>query len=233
MNLGLNDSLKLTWALKDLKSSHEVVLCPSEFALPLLAQILTKSAVKLGAQNVFWAERGAHTGETDAKSLKEIGCAYVILGHSERRALGESCRQVNSKIKAVLASGLTPVVCVGEAWDKYKAGKGKIFVAGQLKRALSGIKLADKKLIIAYEPIWAIGSGKPMMAKEADNMQLFIKQTAKRALKQARADIKVVYGGSVDAGNAKSFLQEDNIDGLLVGGASLKAPEFKKIANIK
>jgi len=233
MNLGLRASLTLARALKNLKSDNEVGVCPSDFALVGVGQILKGGRIKLGAQNVFWQDNGAYTGETSARSLKEIGCAYVILGHSEQRALGESCRRVNLKIKAVLAAGLTPVVCIGEDWVRYKSGKSRAFVSGQIKRALVGVKLNNKKLVIAYEPIWAIGSGKLMHSGEAGQMQVFVKQTAHQALKDLRAAIAVLYGGSVDAKNAKDYLRQAGTDGLLVGSASLRAEEFKKIAKIK
>ncbi len=233
MNLGLKASLVLAKAVKGIKTNNEVGVCPSAFALAGVKQILSGSQVKLGAQNCFWEIAGAFTGEISAKSLKEIGCAFVILGHSEQRALGETCQRVNLKTKAVLAAGLTPVVCVGEDWAKYKSGKSRAFVQGQIKRALTGIKLNGKKLVIAYEPIWAIGSGKAMRAGEANQMQALIKAEAKKVLGQPKAEVLVLYGGSVEAKNAADFLRQDNIDGLLIGGASLKAQEFKKIANIK
>lgn len=233
MNLGLKASLALAKAVKGIKSTNEIGVCPSDFALAGVKQILKDGQIKLGAQNCFWETAGAFTGETSAKSLKEIGCVYVILGHSEQRALGETCQKVNLKIRAVLAAGLIPVVCVGEDLAKYKAGKGRAFVAGQVKRALTGINLGKKKLVIAYEPIWAIGSGKAMQAREADSIQLFIKEEARKVLKQAKADLTVLYGGSVDAKNAKNFLSQNNIGGLLIGGTSLKAGDFKKIALYK
>ncbi len=230
MNLGLKGSLALARALKGLKSKNEVGVCPSDFALAGVKAVLGKSQIKLGAQNCFWEASGAYTGQTSAASLKELGCAYVILGHSELRALGESCRRVNLKAKAALARGLTPVICVGEDWTKYKAGKSRAFVSGQIKRALAGLKLGGKQLVIAYEPLWAIGSGRPLQAEAADATQAFIKSEARKALKQPRAAVAVLYGGSVNAANAKNFLRQGNIDGLLIGGASLKAQEFKKIA---
>lgn len=232
-NLSLKDSLALAknYAKVFKGKSANVVACPSALALGSVKKILGAS-VKLGAQDVGWQERGAHTGDIDVKTLVEAGCVYVILGHSEQRALGESCRRVNLKIKAALAVGLTPIVCVGEDWAKHKAGKSRAFVQGQIKRALVGIKSGEHQIIIAYEPIWAIGTGKAMLAEEAQAMHKFIKTEAKKAL-DPKTRLAVLYGGSVDGLNAKTYLAKPDIDGLLVGGASLKAQEFKKIANIK
>jgi triosephosphate isomerase len=232
MNLGLKASLVLARAIKNLKSKNEIGVCPSDLALAGVGQLLKGSQIKLGAQDCFWETAGAYTGQTSAKSLKEVGCAYVILGHSEQRALGESCRRVNLKIKAALAVGLTPIVCVGEDWAKHKAGKSRAFVSGQIKRALVGVKLKERQIIIAYEPIWAIGTGKAMKAEEAQAMHKFIKAEVKKYL-GIKARLAILYGGSVSGLNARTYLVKADIDGLLVGGASLKAQEFKKIANIK
>lgn len=233
MNLGLKASLGLAKAIKNLQSVNFLAVCPSAFALPSVKEVLRGSSIELGAQDCFWAAPGAYTSQISAASLKEIGCAYVILGHSERRAVGETCRQINLKIAAALRAGLTPIVCVGETWEKHRAGRGPSFVAGQIKRAFAGLRLGKQSLVVAYEPLWAIGSGKPAKPEEVSKMQFFIKQTVRRVLKQSQASVIVLYGGSVDAKNAASFLKQADIDGLLIGGASLKAREFKKIANIK
>ena len=164
MNLNFKASLVLAKNyLKLLKNNkQELVICPSEFALAEIKKIIKFSKIKLGAQNISAFERGAHTGSTDGQSLKELGCEFVIIGHSERREQGETSQQVNAKIKQALKNKLTPVVCVGESWEKYKAGHGRAWVANQIKQALAGVSLGQSRLIIAYEPIWAIGSGKPM-----------------------------------------------------------------------
>lgn len=233
MNLGFKMSLSLAKAIKDLRTNNAVVVCPSAFALPAAKEILQGSQVKLGAQDCSGAANGAHTGQISAASLKEIGCAYVILGHSEQRAMGETCRQVNLKITAALRAGLTPIICVGETWPKHQAGQSQSFVGGQIRRALTGVKLGQQALIVAYEPLWAIGSGKSAKPEEAGKIQAFIKQAVRQALGRPQASVAVLYGGSVDAKNAAGFLKQAAIEGLLVGGASLRAQEFKKIANIK
>ncbi len=233
-NLSLKDSLALAKNYTKVFRGHKgtIVACPNVWALVGVKKILGAS-IKLGAQDVGWQERGAHTGEVDAKTLAELGCSYVIIGHSERRAQGESCRQVNLKLQAILKeSKLTPIICVGESWSHYQAKKGQAFVAGQIKRALDKVKLGERQIVVAYEPIWAIGTGKAMMAEEAQIMQAFIRAEARKIL-GAKARLSVLYGGSVNGLNAKAYLAKPDIDGLLVGGASLKIQEFKKIANIK
>lgn len=233
-NLSLKDSLALAknYAKVFKGKSANIVTCPSVLSLVSVKKILG-SSVKLGAQDVGWQERGAHTGEVDAKTLTEAVVSYVIIGHSERRAQGESCRQVNLKLQAILKQkSLTPIICVGENWQQRQKKISQTFVSGQIKRALAGIKSGARQIIIAYEPIWAIGTGKAMSAKEAQIMHTFIKAEAKKVL-GAKAKVAVLYGGSVSGLNAKNYLNEPDIDGLLVGGASLKVQEFKKIANIR
>ena len=230
-NLSLKESLVLAKSYAKVFSGQTVVACPSLLSLVSVKDILGQK-VKLGAQDVGWQQRGAHTGEVDVKSLAEIACAYVLLGHSERRLAGESCRQVNLKLQAVLQEKkLTPVVCIGESQSDYQAKKGRTFVAGQIKRALAGLKNSQRQIVFAYEPIWAIGTGKAMPAKEAQAMHEFIKKEIKKNLGN-KAPSLVLYGGSVNGKNAKDYLAQADIDGLLVGGASLKIQEFKKIANI-
>lgn len=233
-NLSFKDCLALAknYAKVFRASSGAVVACPSAWALVSVKKILG-AGVKLGAQDVGHQERGAHTGEIDAKSLAELGCSYVIIGHSERRAQGESSAQINLKLKAILKEPkLIPVICVGESWSQYQAKKSKAFVTEQIKQTLAGLSLGGRQIIIAYEPIWAIGTGKAMPASEAQIMHQFIKVEAKKVL-GAKARLMVLYGGSVNGANAKTYLAEPDIDGLLVGGSSLKIQEFKKIANIR
>ena len=175
----------------------------------------------LGAQDVFWKEEGAYTGEVSASQLKSLGVNYVIIGHFERRALGETDEIVNKKIKAALQAGLKIILCVGENWSIRRKGlaAAKKFVKNQLQKDLGGIK----NLIVAYEPVWAIGTGKSDKPSETVEMVKFIKKIL---------NAKVLYGGSVNSKNAKSFLDKKEISGALVGGASLNAKEFKKIIRI-
>lgn len=234
MNLGLKDSIALASAYQEKFNNFtkaDVVACPSEFALPGVSKALKKS-VALGAQNVFWQLKGAYTGEVSATMLEEIGCRYVIIGHSERRQyLSESCRLVNLKLKSVLENTkITPVVCVGENLAKRKANSHIAFVSGQIKRALAGIKF-DERLVIAYEPIWAIGTGVSATTADAQEMHAAIRRVLKQLYKEKGNNVRILYGGSVSALNAKELLKIPNVDGLLVGGASLKISDFGKIVN--
>ncbi|MEI6378686.1 MAG: triose-phosphate isomerase [Candidatus Falkowbacteria bacterium] len=239
MNLGLAESRALAAEYKKQFAgwvNTQIVACPSEFALTTVAKELKGSKVSLGAQNCFWESKGAFTGETSATALQEIGCQYILLGHSERREyLGESCRQVNLKLKNVLsATRIMPVVCVGENAKVRKAGKHLAFVDGQLKRALTGIKWREARLVIAYEPIWAIGTGLVPSTQDAAEMHLAIRS---RLIKLMGADlgrqVPILYGGSVSPANSTGFLKIVEVGGLLVGGASLEAAKFNKIANFK
>ena len=206
-----------------------VVIAPSSVFLGAIGGVLKESA--LGAQDVSYELTGAHTGEISVVQLKSLGVKYVIIGHSERRALGETDAIINEKIKAALAGGLKVILCVGEKLGIRKKGiaAAKLFVAGQLRKDLKQATKDRRQvedLVIAYEPIWAIGTGKNETPENASEMALFIKRQTTRDKRQG---IRVLYGGSVNAKNAKSFLKAKNIDGLLVGGASLKAEEFNKI----
>lgn len=239
MNLGLAASRQLA---KDYATAFagwqgsKIVVCPSEFALTAVAKELKGAPVALGAQNCFWEASGAYTGEVSPASLAEIGCRYVLLGHSERRKyLKESCRTVNLKLKNVLAnSDLTPVVCVGEDLEVCRAKKQVDFVDGQVKRALDGVKLAGPRLIIAYEPIWAIGTGLAASPVDAEEIHGVIRNRLIKLFGQETGSaVPILYGGSVDIKNSADFLACDLVGGLLVGGASLDAQKLQKIANIK
>jgi triosephosphate isomerase len=176
---------------------------------------------RLGAQDVFWLPYGAYTGEVSARQLKRTLVSYVILGHSERRALGETDREVQKKVKAALAEGLTPVLCVGEPWNVRKKGlaAAQRYVATQLRAALRGTA-STKRVIVAYEPVWAIGTGKADKPSDTATMA--------RSIKRFRVG-RVLYGGSVTPKNAPAFFRENSIDGALVGGASLRPRDFMKI----
>ena len=224
----LNEAKKLfNLAKRGIKKikNVEVVICPPFSYLSLISSFLVpRSSFKLGAQNCFWEEKGAFTGEISPLMLKDLGCKYVIVGHSERRTLGETDEIINKKLKAVLKAKLTPILCIGETAKERKKGKTFKVLRKQIKTALNFPKyeiLNTKYLIVAYEPVWAIGTGKPCGIEEAREVRLFIKSILK--------NVPVLYGGSVTSKNGKDYLKEANFDGLLVGGASLKAKEFVKI----
>jgi len=207
----------------------DVVLCPPFTALAALSEILAGTKVGLGAQNMYFEEQGAFTGEVSPLMLKEL-CQYVILGHSERRQFfGETDEGVNKKIKVALAHGLTPIVCVGENLAQNEAGETNSFVGGQVKAAFAGLSAADAvKVIVAYEPIWAIGTGKNADAETANS----IIATAIRGVLASMysvdvaEQIRVQYGGSVKPANVQAYMAQPDIDGALVGGASLTIENF-------
>lgn len=181
----------------------------------------------LGAQDVFWEDGGPYTGEISARQLKDLNVSYVIIGHSERRALGETDDIINKKVKAVLAFGMQVILCVGEHIETRKEGLGaaKNFITGQIKNDLKSIKSNDaKRVTIAYEPIWAVGTGNADIPEEAAEICGYIKNLVKVS--------RVIYGGSVNSKNAKDFLSQDDIEGALPGGASLKPKEFQKIVEL-
>lgn len=237
MKLSLAESIALAKAYKEVFKDFkgEVVACPSPFAMAEAKKSLKGSSVKLGAQNVFWEEKGAYTGEIPASALVEIGCQYVIIGHSERRQyLQENYEMIHQKIKTVLnTKSLIPVVCIGENLEERKTDRRDYVLAHQLQQAFGGINLlAGQQIVIAYEPIWAIGSGTAIEPSEAEYAHRVIKQTVKDIFGMAdiMSHIKIIYGGSVSSKIVKDFVGLEDIDGLLVGGASLDANEFYKVA---
>jgi triosephosphate isomerase (TIM) len=208
----------------------EKVLCPPFLAIPALAEMLGSSGIGLGAQNLHWEEKGAFTGEVAPNMVKEF-CQYVIIGHSERRTyFGETDESVNRKLHAAMKAGLVPIVCVGETLEQYEAGSTSEVVRRQIRVGLAGVD-APSKIVVAYEPIWAIGTGK---ASSGENANFVHQQVIRPALSElfgaAQADaIRILYGGSVTAANAAEFFVYPDIDGALVGGASLKPDEFVAI----
>lgn len=235
MKLSLEESLRLASAInlgiKKIKSKNKVIICPDYIALSLISLSLNEPSFSLGAQNCASKLRSAATGEVSASSLKELGLDYVILAHSERR-LGqlESDKVINEKIKMALEASLKVIFCIGESWEQRRTNKTKSFVIKQLREGLKDVKLKKgSDLLIAYEPVWAIGSGRAMAPTEASDLARIIKLEAEKILKQK---IKVIYGGSVNRENASDFLKEKNISGLLLGGASLEASELLEICSI-
>jgi triosephosphate isomerase len=209
----------------------ERVICPPATALPALAHILKGKGIGLGAQNMHWEEKGAFTGELSAAMVKEW-CAYVILGHSERRALfGETDEMVAKKVKAALAAGLIPIICVGETLSENEAGRTDEVVRRQMCAAFGGLTAEQTaRTIVAYEPVWAIGTGRAAHGPDANRVVAgSIRSVLKESFGQAIADgVRVLYGGSVTPANIDEFLSEPEIDGGLVGGASLK-PDYVEI----
>src|SRR3954452_2070139 len=213
-------------------SPVDVAVCPPSLYLEPVGQAIKNSAVALGAQNCHHEAKGAFTGEISPQMARDIGCSYVILGHSERRQIfRETNQDVNRKVLAVLGVGLTPIVCVGESLDQRQAGQTAAVVREQIEGSLAGLSVEQMlKVVIAYEPIWAIGTGvvaTPQQAEEGHSDLRKLLET--RYNSQVASTVRIQYGGSVTADNAASLLAQPNIDGALVGGASLKADSFLAI----
>ena len=232
MNTTVAEAVALVRAMRDeldRVSNVEKVLCPPFVSLAPVGELIKSSSIKLGAQNLYFAEKGAYTGEISALMLADL-CELVIIGHSERRQyFGETGEVVNKKAAAALGVGLKPILCVGEKLAENEAGKTEEVVSGQLKSSLAGIASLDG-LIIAYEPVWAIGTGRAATGEQANETIAFIRRNISGLYddKVAR-EIRILYGGSVTAANAAEFMSQPEIDGALVGGASLKAAEFLSI----
>src|SRR5262245_2406144 len=210
----------------------EIAVCPPSVYLEAVGQELAGSAVGLGAQNCSHEAKGAFTGEIAPPMLKDIGCTYVILGHSERRAIfKESSADVNKKVLAALGVGLTPIVCVGETLEQRQANQTAAVVREQIEGSLAGLTAEQMlKIVIAYEPVWAIGTGVVATPQQAEEVHADLRRLLeKRYNSQVASSVRIQYGGSVNAENAASLLSQPNIDGALVGGASLKADGFLAI----
>ena len=219
-------------AAKVADAKCDVVVCPTAICIPSAVDAAKGSNIAVGAQNVHFKESGAYTGELAANMLTEAGVKYVIIGHSERRQyFGETDETVNLRTKAALAGGLLPIVCGGESLTEREQGIMDDTVRRQTKIAFLGIDADDaKKVVIAYEPVWAIGTGKTATADQADEVCGIIRETIKGLYGAEVADaIRIQYGGSMNAGNAAELLAKPNIDGGLIGGASLKPDDFAVI----
>lgn len=210
-----------------------VILCPPFTALSELATLLKGGKIFLGAQNMYSKESGAYTGEIAPAMLLTIGVSYVILGHSERREyFSETDGIVNDKVKLALKVGLIPIVCVGEKLNKREKGLTEKVVEKQIDGSLADLTEAEgKKIVIAYEPVWAIGTGKTATPEMAQEVHAFIRSRLKRKFGEVADTISMLYGGSVNGDNAVGLLSQPDIDGALVGGASLRVDEFTRIVN--
>ena len=233
MNTTVSEAIELVEAMREelgKVDNVEKVVCPPFISLAKVKELISGSSIKLGAQNVFYEEKGAYTGEISPLMLVSL-CEYVIIGHSERRQyFNETGEIVNKKVKAALKVGLKPILCIGERLEENEAGRTEEVVTRQLGASLAGIDNIND-LVIAYEPIWAIGTGLAATGEQANETIFLIRQTIsqKYGKRIAQQDIRILYGGSVTAANAAEFLQQPEIDGALVGGASLKPIEFLSI----
>jgi len=218
--------------IKDFKKEVEIIICPPFTALPTLVSYFRNSPVKLGAQNMHWEEKGAFTGEVSAPMIKEWGCQYVILGHSERRHIfRETSEEVGKKVKKALEWGINPILCVGETLEEREKGETEKVVEEQLLLGLVDVpNTKASSVVIAYEPVWAIGTGKAATSEDALKVISFIRgKLSSRFDVEISNNIRILYGGSVSPENVLDFLREDEIDGTLVGGASLDPLKMIKI----
>lgn len=208
----------------------DIVIAPAHDAIYEVGKALKGTKIILGAQDCFWEGKGAYTGEVSPLNLKKLGCQYIIVGHSERREkLHETDEMVAKKLRAVLASSMTPVLCVGESLTQKRAGETEKVLARELDSALFEFDLKDRGLVIAYEPIWAIGTGVPALSEDVESAHRFIRASLERLLGGKSKKMRVIYGGSVDDKNMSEFLAIPDVFGALVGGASLKVEIFSKI----
>jgi triosephosphate isomerase len=213
-------------------TTPRVLVFPPFLALAAVRDELQGSAIELGAQDMHWEAKGAFTGEISTSMLKEVGCTAVLLGHSERRhIMGETNEMVNKKLKAALAAGLLPVVCVGELLEERNLGDTRAVIERQFQKGLDGLSAEDAaKIVLAYEPVWAIGTGKTATPRQAEEVHHQLRKLVGQKWGEAVAQgIRILYGGSVSPENVKELMAEEDIDGALVGGASLKAESFVKI----
>lgn len=239
MNKTIGEALDLVREMKKSISGvkdTEVAVAPPFTALYAVRRELEGTPIRLAAQNLYWEEKGAFTGEVSALMLKEVGCHYVIIGHSERRQyFGEGDETVNRKIKVALTQGLKVIFCIGETLKEREGGKMFLVIERQIEGGSKG--LGDKEwrdIVIAYEPVWAIGTGKTATPEQAEEVHRFIRgKMEKLYSRNVSEEIRIQYGGSVTPDNIKRLMSQPNIDGALVGGASLKAETFSKIVRFK
>jgi triosephosphate isomerase len=234
MNKNAKEAVSLAKSLKDkLKdvNDRDILICPSFTVLNAVYEEVKGSNIKLGAQNMYFEDSGAYTGEVSPIMLKDF-CEYVILGHSERREFfDETDEMVNKKVKKALQHGLKPILCIGETLEQREKNETFDIIKNQLKNSLKGIDKDNiKKIIIAYEPVWAIGTGKNATPEQAEDVHAFIRKEIEKIYgKETASGIIILYGGSVKPDNVKDLMEKENIDGALVGGASLDAESFSKI----
>ncbi|MCF7869705.1 MAG: triose-phosphate isomerase [Candidatus Omnitrophica bacterium] len=222
---------KLKESVGDFKDA-DILICPPYTSLAAAQEAIKDSVIDLGAQNMHWEGQGAFTGEISSVMLKDVGAKFVIIGHSERRKyFSETNEKVNKKIKAAISAGLLPIVCIGETLEQREKGQEKEVIENQLKEGFDSLSEEDlEKITVAYEPVWAIGTGKTATGQQAEQMHSFIRNWVRENFSDQTAEkIRLLYGGSVKPVNIKELISNENIDGALVGGASLKVQNFTEI----
>jgi len=225
---------KIISGVKDAKDYIDILVAPPYTALDVVGGLISDTKIKMAAQDVFWEDRGAFTGEVSPAMLIDAGCEWVIIGHSERRGiLGETDSVIRKKINASLGDGLNVIVCVGETLQEREIGKTIKIVQSQVESALIDLELDDPlRIVIAYEPVWAIGTGKTATPEEAEYVHATIREITGSIFGQDSEHIRIIYGGSVNRENIEELLHMDNIDGALIGGAGLNADSFVKIVKL-
>ncbi|MBD3378299.1 triose-phosphate isomerase [candidate division KSB1 bacterium] len=237
MNKTLDEAIDLARAIKDKAAdvqNVDMILCPPFTNLSSVVDVVKGTSIGVGAQNLHWEAKGAFTGEISADMLRSVGCQYVIIGHSERRQyFGETDETVNKRIKAALAAGLVPIVCVGETLEEREADKTQEVVETQITGAYRDISSNDaENMVVAYEPVWAIGTGKVATPQQAQEVHAYIRSLLKTVYSEKVAEtVRIQYGGSMKPGNAAELLANPDVDGGLIGGASLDADSFLGIIN--
>ncbi|PLX24536.1 triose-phosphate isomerase [Candidatus Parcubacteria bacterium] len=237
MQLSLDKAKEEAKEMKKLLSKAKIgedtvaIVCPDFLAMTEVAKIFKGSDIILGAQDTYPGDTGAHTGEVSLSNLKSLGCQYIIIGHSERRAMGESDDSINQKVKAVLEHDMVPIICVGETYDERKEEKTNFVVIHQVYEALKDVKLKEgQQIMLAYEPVWVIGSGQVIDANEADRMSQIVRQSYIDAMEGQNLEaLSILYGGSVTPETVNRFTSLEKIKGVLVGGASLDGESFIEI----
>lgn len=239
MNLTRKEAYELAKAIKDgivNGTKDEIILAPTFTNIEVVKKAVEGSQILISAQNICWEEKGAFTGEVSPIQIKELGCDYVIIGHSERRKIfGETDEMVNKKIKAAIKNGIKVILCVGETLDEREIGLTHNVVERQIIAGLKDITASDiSNIVIAYEPVWAIGTGKTATPQQAQDVHLFIRGVMEKLYSKDLANsVRIIYGGSVKAENIDELIAEPDIDGVLVGGESLKADKFLRIIHYR
>ncbi|MDR1695335.1 MAG: triose-phosphate isomerase [Endomicrobium sp.] len=234
MNKTVSEAVSVASALKTAVSDVkdvEILICPTYTALFAVSNEIKETNINLGAQNLFWEPKGAFTGEISPAMVKDSGCSHVIIGHSERRQyFGETDETVNKRVKAAFAAGLIPIVCVGETLKEREDNVTFKVIETQIKGGLAGLTESESSsAVIAYEPVWAIGTGKTASPEQAQEVHAFIRKLYSETYKDAADKVRILYGGSVNPANVSELMKQPDIDGGLVGGASLEAESFAKL----
>lgn len=234
MNKTVSESVDFAKSLLDITNENvEALICVPFTSLTEVKKVVDGTELKIGAQNMHWEESGAYTGEVSAEMLKDIGVDYVIIGHSERREYyGETDETVNKKVKKAFETGISPIMCCGETIEEREEGKAESKIKSQIEKGIEGLSSEQiENLVVAYEPIWAIGTGKTATSEQANDIIKHIREVVREEYGDSADKMRIQYGGSVKPDNIKELMDQSDIDGALVGGASLKKDDFSALIN--